>query len=316
MHRGFYVGALLAVCALACPETASAQGQPAAEGLTDQYFLGPDSLPQDGVPKGTITAHDIDSQVYGRTFHYQVYVPAQYDASHPAAVMVFQDGNNYIRNPGAWHVDVVFDNLIYKHELPVIIGVFIDPSSQRTRANEYDSLSDAYSRLVIDEVLPEVGKSYNLTSDPEGRAISGFSSGAICAFTVAWERPDAFRKVVSCFGSFTSIGYSPGGGGEPMRPGGDMYPTFIRREPIKPIKIFFQDGTNDLDNNYGNWHLANLQMVSALEWANANADRRDDSGPRYQVKYEWGDGGHTANHGASIYPDILRWLWAGYEPPP
>jgi len=280
---------------------------------TDQYVLGPDSKPQDGVPKGKLTAASITSKVYpDGAFKYQVYVPAQYDGSKPAAVMVFQDGNNYVREPGAWHVPVVLDNLIAKHEMPVTIGIFIDPSSQQQRSMEYDTLSDTYAKFLIDEVLPEVGKSYKLTSDPEGRAIAGFSSGAICAFTVAWERPDAFRKVSSCFGSFTGIGYRPARGDQPMRLGGDLYPTLIRRSPPKPIKIYFQDGSNDLNNQFGNWFLANQQMVSALEWANTNAGQRP--GPRYQVAHAWGDGGHTANHGASIFPDILRWLWKDYVP--
>jgi enterochelin esterase family protein len=293
-----------------------------ANPATDQYFLGPDSKPQEGVPKGTVTKASIISKVYnGRTFNYQVYVPAQYDGSKPAAVFVGQDGNNFVRaineqtkQPGAWHVPVVFDNLIHKKEMPVTIGIFIDPSSQQQRANEYDTLSDRYARFVIDEVLPEVGKTYRLTKDPEGRAIAGFSSGAICAFTVAWERPDAFRKVVSFFGSFTSIGYRPAQGDRPMQPGGDLYPTLIRRNPIKPLTVFLQDGSNDLNNTFGSWWLANQQMLAALVWANANADQRKSPGPRYRVNHAWGDGGHTANHGGSIFPDLMRWMWQDYEP--
>jgi enterochelin esterase family protein len=282
---------------------------------TDRYVIGPDSKPQEGVPKGTVTKHQIVSQVYPTTtFTYQLYVPAQYDGTKPACVFVGQDGNNFVREPGAWHVPVVFDNLIAKKEMPLTIGIFIDPSSQQQRAMQYDTLSDRYARFVIDEVLPEVGKTYKLTSDPEGRAIGGFSSGAICAFTVAWERPDAFRKVASFFGSYTSIAFRPAQGDRPMQPGGDLYPTLIRRSPIKPLRIFFQDGSNDLNNSFGNWYLANLQMVSALEWANANADQRKAPGPRYAVEHAWGDGGHTANHGGSIFPDVMRWLFQGYEP--
>ena len=287
----------------------------AAKPATDQYFIGPDSKPQEGVPKGSVTKASIVSKVYDdRTFTYQVYVPAQYDGAKPAAVFVGQDGNNFVREPGAWHVPVVFDNLIHKKEMPVTIGIFIDPSSQQQRANEYDTLSDRYARFVIDEVLTEVGKAYELTKDPDGRAIAGFSSGAICAFTVAWERPDAFRKVVSFFGSFTSIGYRPARSDRPMQPGGDLYPTLIRRNPIKPLTVFLQDGSNDLNNMFGSWWLANQQMLSALEWANANAEQRKVAGPRYRVNHAWGDGGHTANHGGSIFPDIMRWLWQGYEP--
>ncbi len=285
------------------------------QAATDQYVIGPDSKPQPGVPRGTLTKASIVSKVYGgRTFTYQVYVPAQYDGVKPAAVFVGQDGNNFVREPGAWHVPVVFDNLIHKKEMPITIGVFLDPSSPQQRADEYDTLSDRYARFVVDEVLPEVGKTYRLTNDPDARVIAGFSSGAICAFTVAWERPDAFRKAVSFFGSFTSIAYRPATAAQPMQPGGDLYPTLIRRSPIKPLTIFLQDGSNDLNNDFGNWWLANQQMLSALEWANANADRRKSPGPRYRVNHAWGDGGHTANHGGSIFPDVMRWLWQGFEP--
>ena len=281
---------------------------------TDQYALGPDSKPQPGVPRGILTKSSIASQVYdGRTFTYQVYVPAQFDGVKPAAVFVGQDGNNFVREPGAWHVPVVFDNLIHKKEMPITIGIFIDPSSPQQRAGEYDTLSDRYARFVVDEVLPAVGKTYPLTDDPDGRVIAGFSSGAICAFTVAWERPDAFRKVVSFFGSFTSIAYRPATANKPMQPGGDLYPTLIRRSVIKPLTIFLQDGSNDLNNDFGSWWLANQQMLSALEWANANADLRKWPGPRYRVNHAWGDGGHTANQGGSIFPDVMRWLWQGYD---
>lgn len=284
-------------------------GQEKKAGKTDQYEIGLDSKPQEGTPKGTLSKSTITSAVYdGREFSYQLYVPAQYDGTTEACVMVFQDGNNWVREPGAWHLPVVFDNLIAKREMPITIGIFIDPSSPRTRADEYDTLSDRYARFVIDEVLPEVAKTYKLTTDPNRRAIAGFSSGAICAFTVAWERPDAFRKVVSFFGSFTSIGYRPATDSSPIRQGGDMYPTFIRRNSIKPIKVFFQDGSNDLNNQFGNWFLENQRMVSAIEWANANARNRSEV--QYELKYEWGDGGHTAKHGGAILPDIVRWLWS------
>jgi hypothetical protein len=226
----------------------------------------------------------------------------------------------------SWRTTTVFDNLIHKKEIPIIIGIFIDPGSRRTRSQEYDTLSDRYARFVIEEVLPEVGKKYSITDDPEGRATCGLSSGAICAFTMAWERPDAFRKVASFYGSFTSIGFRMDDSGQVTSLGGDSYPTLIRRlasgsrgpngkpPEIKPIKIFFQDGSNDLNNQFGSWWLANQRMVSALEWANQIADERNLEGPRYQVKYEWGDGGHTSNHGAAILPDVLRWLWEGYQP--
>ena len=163
-------------------------------------------------------------------------------------------------------------------------------------------------------MIPEVAKTYNLSTEPARRAIGGTSSGAIAAFTVAWNHPDQFRNVISMIGSFTSIGYRPARDGAPMVPGGDLYPTLIRRNAIKPLKVFLQDGTNDLNNQFGNWHLANLQMLSAFEYANTAADTPNRSGavtpgPRYQVNHVWGDDGHCDAHGGSILPDILRWVW-------
>jgi enterochelin esterase family protein len=157
--------------------------------------------------------------------------------------------------------------------------------------------------------MPEVGRRYRISSDPARRAIGGTSSGAICAFTVAWQRPDAFRNVISMIGSYTSIGYRPATATDPLQPGGDLYPTLIRKSPIKPLRVFLQDGSADLDNEHGSWFLANQQMLAAFNYANANADRLKDAGPRYAVRHEWGDGAHSDAHGGAILPDILRWIW-------
>lgn len=321
--RSFAVGfwALL-VCAvtLQAAETNSATSsrQPG------DYKLGPDSLPQPGVPKGKLEGPFLfKSHIITNTVRrYWVYVPAQYTPDKPANVLVFQDGQRATNPEGALRVPQVLENLIHRGDIPVTIGIFITPGQRgeeypddlamrnpNNRAAEYDSLSDNYARFICEEILPEVGKKYNLTKDPERRAIGGTSSGAICAFTVAWQRPDEFRNVISMIGSYTSIGYRPARDAQPMIPGGDLYPTLIRKNPIKPIKIFLQDGSNDLNNDHGNWFLANQQMLSALEWANANADRQNRPGPRYQVKHEWGDGNHSDNHGGALLPDILRWLW-------
>lgn len=288
------------------------------------YPLGPDSLPQAGVPKGKLEGPLLfKSQIITNTVRrYWVYVPEQYTADQPANVIVCQDGQRATNPEGPLRVPQVLENLIHKKEIPVTIGIFITPGQRgdtypddlgmrnpNNRAAEYDSLSDHYARFICEEMLPEVGKKYNLTKDPERRAIGGTSSGAICAFTVAWQRPDEFRHVISMIGSYVSIGYRPARDGQPMIPGGDLYPTLIRKNPIKPIKIFLQDGSNDLDNAHGNWFLANQQMLSALNWANAEADRRNATGPRYRVKHEWGDGAHSDQHGGALLPDILRWLW-------
>jgi hypothetical protein len=234
---------------------------------------------------------------------YWIFVPAQYKPSEAASVLVFQDGQRATNPEGSLRVPTVLENLIHEKAIPVTIGIFITPGNTGEiypdnlgmknpdhRAQEYDALNDSYARFLIEEMLPAVGARYRLSADPEQHAIGGTSSGAICAFTVAWQRPDMFRKVVSIIGSYTSIGYKPATGSTPLTPGGDLYPGMIRKSPIRPMKIFLQDGSNDLNNEHGNWFLANQQMLSALEWANAEADRQKKPGPRYAINHVWGDG--------------------------
>jgi enterochelin esterase family protein len=270
---------------------------------SDDYKLGPDSMPKPGVPQGKVEGPIVwKSEVFaGTTREYYIYIPAQYDGSTAANVMVFQDGHAYVNPTGEYRATVVMDNLIHQKEMPVTIGICVNPGHRseampenRWRANnrsvEYDTLSDQYAKMIIDEILPEVGKKYKLTDDSEGRGICGASSGGICAFTVAWERPDAFRKVLSHIGSFTNIR------------GGDVYPGRIRKTPKKPIRVYLQDGSNDLDNEHGNWPLANQQMAAALKFK------------KYDYRFEYGDGGHTGKHGGAILPDALRWLWRPSEP--
>jgi enterochelin esterase family protein len=264
----------------------------------DQYVPGPDSKPQEGVPKGKVTKYEWNnSKIYpGTQRSYSVYVPAQYDGKTPACVYVSQDGIQY-------NAPVVFDNLIAKKQMPVTIGIFISPGvfppkegepakkpdgKPNTRSNrsvEYDTLSDAYARFLIEEILPEVGKSYKLTDNPDGRCIAGGSSGGICAFTVAWERPDAFRKVFSTVGSFTNIR------------GGDKYPEIVRKAEKKPIRVYQQDGSNDLNNKFGSWPEANKAMAAALK----------EKG--YDHQFIFGEGVHSARHGTMLFPDAMRWMW-------
>jgi enterochelin esterase family protein len=269
---------------------------PAGLWAADDYKLGPDSMEQSDVPKGKVTKHAWTSKIFAGTERdYWVYVPAQYEAKNPACVMVFQDGGSYQDPKGSFRVPTVFDNLIHKKEMPVTIGIFINPGNipaadkdQKPRSNrsfEYDTLSDQYARFLEKEILPEVAKDYNLRKDAAGRAICGISSGGICAFTVAWERPDLFSKVLSHVGSFTNIR------------GGDVYPGLIRKSEAKPIRVFLQDGSADLDNLFGNWPLANQQMAAALKFK------------KYDYKFEFGDGAHDGKHGGAILPDSLRWLW-------
>ena len=266
----------------------------------DDYQLGPDSLPQPGVPRGVVTKYAwTNSTIFpGTERDYWIYVPAQYDAARPACLMVFQDGGGYVSTNGQWRVPTVFDNLIAKKEMPVTIGLFLNPGAvppaapdQKARSNrsfEYDSLGELYARFLLEEILPVVGKQYNLTKDPDGRAIGGISSGAICAWTVAWERPGEFRKVLSAVGSFTNIR------------GGHNYAAWIRKTEKKPIRVFLQDGAGDLDNLHGSWPLANQEMAASLKFMG------------YDYKFEFGDGGHNGKHGGAILPDSLRWLWRDY----
>jgi enterochelin esterase family protein len=282
------VSAWVAVLAVAGASTAA-----------DDYRLGPDSQPRDGVPQGEVTKGTWESTIFpGTVRNYWVYVPKQYDGQTPACLMVFQDGGGYQNRTGAWRVPVVFDNLIHAGEMPVTVGVFINPGGRPNarpgsrpfnRSLEYDTLSDHYANFLEKEILPEVGKRVKLRPDPLSRAICGASSGGICSFTVSWQRPDLFGKVLSTIGSFTNIR------------GGDVYPGLIRKTPPKPIRVFLQDGSGDLDNQHGSWPLGNLQMAAALKF-------RD-----YDYKFVYGDGAHNAKHGGAILPDALRWLWRDWK---
>ena len=268
----------------------------------ESYPVHADSKRKEGVPQGTVTSYQLtDSDIYpGTRRDYFVYVPDQYDAKEPAALMVFQDGKKYISEKGQWRVPVVFDNLIHSGEMPVTIGVFVNPGvveeddqaqSRFNRSFEYDTVSDRYAAFIVEEILPRVRKSFSVTDDPNQCAIAGSSSGAIAAFGVAWHRPDRFRRVFSTVGTFVGLR------------GGNEYPTLIRKTEPKPLRVFLQDGKNDLDIYGGSWWNANLSMLSALEWAG------------YAVKNQWGDGGHNGKHGAAIFPDAMRWLWQDSDQP-
>src|SRR5579883_832617 len=269
----------------------------------EQYTLGPDSQRQADVPKGTVTKYSwTESKVYpGTTRDYWVYVPAQYKAEKPACVMIFQDGERMVDENGSFRVPIVFDNLIQKGDMPVTIGVFVNPgvmqaldANQRSRYNrsfEYDALGDRYPSFLIDEILPEVAKHYNLSKDPNDYAIAGSSSGGIAAFNAAWNRPDTFHRVMSFIGSFTNLR------------GGDSLATLIRKTEPKPLRVFLQDGTNDQNHYAGNWFLGNQQIFSALQYAG------------YESKFVVGTEGHNGKHGGAILPEALRWLWRDYPKP-
>ena len=265
----------------------------------EAYETHPDSRERTDVPKGSVKQMPSwESKIFAGTKRdWWVYVPAQYRAESPAAVMVFQDG----AGPKDY-VPTVLDNLIAKGDIPVMVGIFINPGTRAdggsNRSFEYDTLSDQYARFLLEEILPEVEKTVKLRHDAASRAISGASSGGICSFTVAWERPTEFSKVLSWIGSFTNIA-----NGKTLREGGHNYEALVRKTlPRKPIRVFLQDGENDLDNANGNWPLANQTLAKSLAYAG------------YDYKFEYGHGFHSNRHGRAILPDSLRWLWRDYKP--
>ena len=297
----------MGLCGLAIAAISQTGNRPNPD---SQYRIGPDSMPHDGVPKGEVKGpYVIKSNAYPGTQHtYWVYVPAQYDPSKATALMVFQDGQAFKDENGEMRAQNVMDNLIYRREIPVMIGVFINPGRTpeqqepspkigwgdgfTNRGVEYNTLDDKYARVITEELIPDLEKSYNISKDPDQRGIGGSSSGAIAAFTVAWERPNAFHKVLSVVGSFTNIH------------GGDAYPDIISKSRKKPIRIFLCDGRNDnrgiRNNKYDprwDWFLQNVRMQQAL------------TRKGYDLNYTWGMNNHGQRFGGQILPDMMRWLW-------
>ena len=289
----------------------AAAAQARAQREEDKFYkLGPDSLVQEGVPQGKLNGpHTLPCNVFPGTQHtYWVFVPAQYDPSKPACLMIFNDGQAFINENGDARAPNVLNNLIYRREIPVMLSVFINPGRRpdqpeptpqnwgdrdTNRPTEYNSLDDKYARVIVDELLPALTKDYNISPDPERRGIGGASSGAIAAFTVAWERPNAFRKVLSMIGSFTNLR------------GGHAYTDIVRKTEKKPLRIYLQDGRNDnrgvnREGKYDetrDWFLQNVRLMRAL------------SEKGYDLNYTWGIGRHGQKQAGAIMPDMMRWLW-------
>lgn len=263
----------------------------------EHYPTHPDSLPRAGVPEGRIELFEFRSGIYTNTVReVRVYVPAQYDGRTPAAVMVFQDGQRHGLRDSGLRTPVVFDNLIHKREMPVTVGIFIEPGRRpnqkpgdksANRGYEYDFPDGTHARFLLEEILPEVTRRFalNLRADAMGRAIGGGSSGGICAFKTAWERPDQFGRVLSWVGSFVDLR------------GGFGYPELIRKTERKPIKVYLLDGDNDLDNPFGHWPIANRRMEAALKYMG------------YDHHLDWTGCFHGSKAMAAYLPDALRWLW-------
>ncbi len=269
-----------------------------------KYNVDSASIEHAGVPKGELIKFIYDqSKIFpGTSRDCWVYVPAEYKADKPACVYVNQDGIQ-------WKAPTVFDNLIYNNEMPITIGVFVTPGKvladsgsnsldRYNRSFEYDGLGDAYARFILTEILPEVeklktkdGRSIHLSTNGNDRAIGGSSSGAVCGFTAAWEHPEAFSRVFSAIGTYVGLR------------GADRYPTLIRKYEPKPIKVFLQDGSNDLNIYAGDWWMDAQTMERALTFAG------------YEVNHVWGEDGHNGNQGTSIFPDAMRWLWKDWPKP-
>ncbi len=262
-----------------------------------------DSSADSAPPKGELRKYSLEqSTIFPGTIRdYWIYVPKQYDPARPACLYVNQDGIQY-------HAPEVFDQLIHKKEMPVVIGVFVTPGRVKAatgqaldrfnRSLEYDGLGPDYVRFLLDELLPEVetkttadGRPIKLSRDGNDRAVAGASSGAICAFTAAWERPDSFRRVFSAIGTYVGLR------------GGNVYPTLIRKYEPKPIRVFLQDGSSDLNIYGGDWWMANQEMERAFRFAG------------YEVNHDWGTGGHSGDHATRIFPDAMRWLWKDWPAP-
>ncbi len=262
----------------------------------EPYGPGPDSRSRDGVPRGEIRSGQCSAgDLYPGVPHdYKVYVPVAYDASRPAALIVFQDGGRYL-GPEA-NAATVLDNLIADGSIPPTIAVFIEPGAQGpglpiyggpgNRSVEYDSAGDAYARFLIDELLPAATLDLSVSTDPSLRTIIGLSSGGHCAFNAAWERPDAFGKVISHCGSFVDLR------------GGHELARKVRGSERKALKVFLQTGERDLDIAFGHWLSANQQMAAALAYRG------------YEHQLVIGSGGHSLAHGGALLPDTLRWLFA------
>jgi enterochelin esterase-like enzyme len=314
VNRTILLAAILGATSLVAaqqPATPPAAPAPAPAPNTDiHYQLGPDSLPREGVPTGEMRGpYTLPSQAYPGTQHtYWVYVPAQYDPAVQAGLMIFNDGQAFKNMEGDVRAPNVLDNLIYRREIPVMLSVFINPGrtpeqpeptpqewGDRTtnRPTEYNTLDDKYARVIVDELMPALNKEYNISKDPERRGIGGASSGAIAAFTVAWQRPNDFHKVLSIVGSFTNLR------------GGHAYADLVRNSEKKPIRIYLQDGRNDnrtvgRSGNYDetrDWFLQNVRLMKALT----------EKG--YDINYTWGIGRHGQKQGGAIFPDMMRWLW-------
>jgi enterochelin esterase-like enzyme len=285
-----------------------------------------DALQKPGVPEGHLSERlHLRSAVYdGMVSDYWIYAPAQYEPGKPAALMVFQDGEGYLNRKGDHPALNVIDNLIAEGKIPVIIAVFTNPGDisgspntptyhfveaygkkwgrtlkDSMRSTEYDTVSDRYPRFLREELIPEVAKHYNLRPDAYSHAITGLSSGGICAFNAAWQMPQDFSRVITWIGSFNGIQWRE----DPAVPdGGQDYPDKILHEDHRNLRVWLQDGANDIEGTYGSWPMANIRMANALKFKG------------YDFHFSFGKGPHSPAEGAAEFAEEMTWLWRGYDP--
>lgn len=271
-------------------------------GLTDFHAYGPYSYLKPGVPKGTLSEKMVHtSKIYpGMKSDYWVYTPAQYDPKVPAALMVWNDGYQLVERDGVTRAQNVFDNLTHEKKLPVIVHVLISPGTvgeKQLRSIEYDTVNDTYDRFLNEELLPEVYAKYNIRRDGYSHAIAGNSSGGICSFNAAWWHPELFSRVLSRIGTFTSIQWKPG-----ELDGGNIFPFAVRKQEKRNIRVWLQDGSEDMENRQGSWPLQNIQMANALKLR------------EYDFHFVFGNGTHNHAQGESELPEEMMWLWRDYDP--
>jgi enterochelin esterase family protein len=270
-------------------------------GRLDVSAFGPEAYPQPGVAEGKLGPKVVHtSKIYeGMAADYWIYASAGVDATRPAPVMIWQDGEKYANRQAANKLLTTLDNLVSQKRIPAAVHVLISPGTigqRRLRSVEYDTYNDTYSRYLLEEILPEVAKSYKLREDGYSRAIAGESSGGVCAFNAAWWMPERFSRVYSRIGSFTSIQWKPG-----ELDGGNIFPFAIRKQPKRNIRVYLSDGAEDLENNHGSWPLQNIQMANSLKMK------------EYDFKFSWGSGPHSTAQGNAEAPLALEWLWRDYD---
>jgi len=279
-----------------------ADGKPIG-GSNNLPAFGPDSYAHPGVPVGRLTGPiEVPSKIYPDVkANVWYYVPAQWDGVTPLAVQVWGDGQNFVdARPTRWRVLETLDNLTAQKRIPLMVTIFVQPGTgpqRNQRSIEYDTVSDAYLRRLLDEILPVVAKSVKMRTDGYSRAIQGLSSGGIMAFNAAFHQPEQFSRVLSWIGSYTALRPSDGhpeGGGE--------YPTMVRREAKRNLRVWIEDGSEDLDNSAGHWPAANIGMANALKFKG------------YDYHFSFGVGEHNDAHGAAELPESLTWLWRDYDP--